>query len=182
MAEVRREPRLPPIETPFLEADGKTITKAWYRYLQGERGFSDNVNSGATAAALAAANAAAIAAGAQAAAEAAAQQAVDVGADALSFSASISPSSVLKTRFGSGSATTATVTATPTGGTGPYTYAWALFSGDALTVTAPTSATTAFTGSVGIGEDKSAVYRCTITDSLAATAPATVGVAIAEIS
>ena len=46
MSEARREPRLPPIETPLLEADGKTMSRAWWRYFQGERGQTDNVNSG----------------------------------------------------------------------------------------------------------------------------------------
>jgi hypothetical protein len=184
MADVRREPRLPPIETPFLEADGRTISKAWYRYLQGERGFSDNVNSGATAAALAAEQARADAATAQATADAAAQATADVADATLTFTLTANRASVFGSRLGTGSVTTNSVTVTESGGTGPYTYAWAYVSGDAgFSANSPTAATTTFTGSItALGQDKIAVWRCTVTDSLLATASVTVGVSIAEIS
>ena len=184
MTEVRREPRLPPIETPMMEADGKTMTRAWYRYFQGERGFSDNVNSGASAAATAAAQAAANAAAAQATADAAAQAAADVADATLTFTLTVNRASVFGSRLGTGSVTTNSVTVTASGGTGPYTYAWAYVSGDAgFSANSPTAVTTTFNGSItALGQDKSAVWRCTVTDSLLATASVTVGVAIAEIS
>jgi hypothetical protein len=54
-------------------------------------------------------------------------------------------------------------TATGAGGSGGYTYAWTKVSGVTLTVSAPSSATTNFTGGV---DGDLAVYRCTVTDSL----------------
>jgi hypothetical protein len=32
MSDVRREPKLPPIDTPLLNEDGRTLNRAWYRY------------------------------------------------------------------------------------------------------------------------------------------------------
>lgn len=85
-------------------------------------------------------------------------------------------------RLGAGSVTTTTVTVTASGGTGPYTYAWTNVSGDTFMVTAPTGATTAFQTTVAVGEYKSGVYRCTVTDSLAATYTVDVAVSVAETS
>lgn len=60
--------------------------------------------------------------------------------------------------------TTNTVTVSYTGGDGSApTYAWALLSGTAHTVTAATSATTAFEKSVTRLQTFTAVYRCTLT-------------------
>ena len=60
--------------------------------------------------------------------------------------------------------TTDTVTISSTGGTGAGpTYSWANLSGDTFTITASTSAATAFSASVNRGTQKSAVYRCTVT-------------------
>lgn len=73
--------------------------------------------------------------------------------------------------------TSNSVTATPTGGTGPYTYAWSRVSGDsAISATASTSATTAFSAVVGKNQEKNAVWKVVVTDSLAATAEATVNI------
>lgn len=64
-----------------------------------------------------------------------------------------------------------TVTTTPSGGTGPYTYAWTRVSGSAsIQATAPTAATSAFLAGLYDGTTKTATFRCTVTDSLAATA------------
>lgn len=123
-------------------------------------------------------------AAAQAAADAANQQASDVAAASLAFSASVDPFSAVKAQYGTGAYTTNEVTVTPSGGTGPYTYSWAYVSGDAtLTTDAPTSATTTWTGTINrLGQDKSAVYRCTVTDSAFATTSVTVSVSISELS
>lgn len=168
-------PKPPPVSTPLVDSSGK-LTLEWYKYLTGGVTYSQNVNSGVN-------EARAAAEAAQTAAEAAQQQAADVATAAgVTFTAMVSPYAAIGTRSGSGAATTNSVTATPTGGTGPYLYAWALVSGDTFTVNSPTSATTTFTASVGPGEDKTAIYRVTITDSLLATATATVSVTVSEIS
>jgi hypothetical protein len=78
--------------------------------------------------------------------------------------------------------TSAAAFATPTGGTGPYTYAWTIVSGNALTVNTPNSANTSFRSSVGPGNSKFAVYRCTCTDSLGTTADDTVNVTLTNTS
>lgn len=177
-------PRTPPAGPHFtVEVNGKkyggTLTQAvWDAILDGQRESEVNIGSVASGVAEAKANAAA----AQATADAAAQQASDVGNAALSFSGSVSPAIASGTRFGPGSVTTNTVTVTPDGGTGPYTYAWTYVSGDTFTVNSPTSAATSFSTSLTAGQEKSGVYRCTITDSLLATATVTVGVSASELS
>lgn len=66
---------------------------------------------------------------------------------------------------------TNSVTATPSGGTGPYTYLWTRVSGDsALVCGNATVATTGWSANLGRNTFVSAVWRCTVTDSLSATA------------
>jgi hypothetical protein len=100
-----------------------------------------------------------------------------VYSSAAALSASASPTSVLGLSFSSVCLTDDT-TVTPSGGAGPYTYAWTLITfsgGNSPTVTAASFATTAFrqTGSGG-PESNTATFRCTVTDSLGATATADV--------
>ena len=103
------------------------------------------------------------------------------GGGALSGYAS--KSSVGGTRLGPGSVTSATVTVTATGGTGPYIYAWSKISGDTITATLATSATTAFSGTVALGETITASFQCVITDSVLATfTVGPIGVGLSEIS
>ena len=92
------------------------------------------------------------------------------------LSISISPSSLYNSRTGNGSLTSSPATGTGSGGTGPYTYAWTYVSGNSYTINSPSSATTTFTTSLIAGQLKSGVYRCTVTDSLSATASATITV------
>jgi hypothetical protein len=73
-------------------------------------------------------------------------------------------------------------TATPAGGVAPYSYSWAHISGASMTANSPASATTTFTGVVGPGADLSAVFRVTVTDSLAQTATADVTVDLTNTS
>lgn len=47
MSEVPREPRIPPMETPLYDPTTGKMNRAWYRYFEGERGYINNVNSGA---------------------------------------------------------------------------------------------------------------------------------------
>jgi hypothetical protein len=134
--------------------------------------FTDNVNSGVTQAQAAAAQAQATATGAIAGIATLASQTAPGG-----FYASATPSSAFGDRVGTGTATTNAVTVVPTGGTGPYTYAWVLDLAN-FTIGASTSATTSFTGFVSIGTTTEDIATCTVTDSLAATASISIGVAI----
>lgn len=75
--------------------------------------------------------------------------------------------------------TSNSVTVTPTGGTAPYTYAWTHLSGSSsVLVTSPTSATTTFSGNIPKNQERLAVKRCTVTDSLLATATVDVSVSL----
>jgi len=85
------------------------------------------------------------------------------------FGASASPTSLYASTSTS-SATTGSTTVTPSGGVSPYTYAWTLLSGDTLTVTSPTAASTTFSKTgLAEGDYFFATYRCTVTDSTAGT-------------
>jgi hypothetical protein len=110
----------------------------------------------------------------------AATKTVDVSVSIRREAMSLAVSPTTLVRFGSTSTlTTNTTTATPTGGSSPYTYAWTKVSGDTLTVTASTSATTAFQATgLSVGDSRAATYRCTVTDSAAATATADVIITI----
>lgn len=101
----------------------------------------------------------------------AATKTVDVNVEVirLAMTASASPTSLYKTGPTS-SQTTASTTVTPSGGVSPYTYSWALLSGDSMTINSPTAATTTFskTGMLS-GDSFSGTYRCTVTDSTGGT-------------
>lgn len=83
------------------------------------------------------------------------------------LSASASPSSVSGQRTipGTGVVTTGPTTTTASGGVPGYTYAWEYVSGDTLTVTNPTSATTTFSRLAAEGTEFIGVYRCEVTDA-----------------
>lgn len=179
MADPRREPKLPPIETPLYDPKTGVMHNAWYRYFQGERGQVDNVNSGVTAAAAAAQAAQTAAVQAQATATGAVAGVATLADQTApgGFFASCSPASAFGSRVGSGLVTTNSLTVSPTGGTPGYTYAWTLASGN-FTILTPTAAATTFRASVAIGETVEDVATCTVTDSLAATTSVSIGVAI----
>lgn len=66
--------------------------------------------------------------------------------------------------------TTTAVNLTTSGGTGPYTYSWARFSGSsAIQATSPTVEDTQFTVNAYLNQTYITVFRCTVTDSLGAT-------------
>jgi hypothetical protein len=96
--------------------------------------------------------------------------------------ATINRPAVSGNRSGPGTATTGSVTVTASGGTGPYTYAWTNVSGETFTVTSPTAASTTFSITVAADDVKTAEYRCTVTDSLAATYAVDVSVTAFELT
>jgi hypothetical protein len=82
------------------------------------------------------------------------------------FGATASHTNRSGSRSGAGSVTTSTVTVTPTGAGGSVSYSWYRISGDTgISATSSTGAATAFTGSVGVGETKSATFACAATDA-----------------
>jgi hypothetical protein len=84
--------------------------------------------------------------------------------------ATASPTTLYKSG-GTGTITSNSTTVTPSGGTSPYSYAWTKVTGDTLTVTSPTAASTTFsTSGLGEGNFVAATYRCTVTDSTTPTA------------
>lgn len=92
------------------------------------------------------------------------------------LSLSIEPPNVDGFSFAS-TVTTNPATATPTGGTGPYTYSWTIVAYTSASappnINAGLSATTTFTQSgVSPAMPETATFRCTVTDSVAATASA----------
>lgn len=94
------------------------------------------------------------------------------------LTASASPASVFGVTASTPCVTDST-TMTPSGGTSPYTYSWALVSfsgGNTPTVTSSTLASTTFQQAKlgGADESNTAIFRCTVTDSLGATATADV--------
>jgi hypothetical protein len=78
--------------------------------------------------------------------------------------------------------TSPSVTATPASGQTPYTYAWVKQSGDSISATNSTSAITAFQAiGMAVLETRTAVFRCTCTDSLGSSATADVSVSLTRI-
>lgn len=75
---------------------------------------------------------------------------------------------------GTGTLVSDASTATPAGGMGPYTYSWTRIAGTYGTPSDPTSARTAFYANIGRFKSASSTFRCTVTDSLGATATADV--------
>jgi len=81
------------------------------------------------------------------------------------FTAMATPSPVQASANDGNAATTPTVNVSLTNGVAPFTYSWERQSGDVLTIGTPNDAGTTFTGTPGIDEILSGVYKCTITDS-----------------
>lgn len=96
------------------------------------------------------------------------------------LSAAASPGTISATGSGT-SVTTGSVTASGSAGTSPYTYAWTKLSGGTISANSTTSATTTFTAtSLASAESRTAIFRCTVTDNVSATATADVTVTIAR--
>jgi hypothetical protein len=107
---------------------------------------------------------------------------VDVAVSATNtgaaLSVSASPTTVSTTASGA-TVTTGTVTATAAGGSGGTTYAWTKVTGGSITATSASSAATTFSGAtMTAGESRTATFRCTATDSSAATATVDVSVTV----
>ena len=55
--------------------------------------------------------------------------------------------------------------ATPVGGTAPFTYSWSKVSGGAIGADSSSSSSTTFTATaMGGGENRNALFKCTVTD------------------
>lgn len=79
--------------------------------------------------------------------------------------------SATQTGVGTGPFTTNNVNAIPAGGTPAYTYSWVRQSGNAtISVSSSTAQGPSWSASGTPTQTKSAVWRCTVTDSLSATA------------
>lgn len=90
---------------------------------------------------------------------------------AAGLSASVSVGTISHVYSGSATATSESTTVTATGGTPGYTYAWTRVSGSTdISADFASAATTTFSVvSMADGATKSAIFRCTVTDSTAAT-------------
>jgi len=99
------------------------------------------------------------------------------------LSASASPGSISASTSDT-SVTSAATTVTPAGGTAPYTYAWVWNSGGTgITITSTTAASTTFSATtLTLGEVRSGIARCTVTDNIAATYTVDVAVTITRLS
>lgn len=102
------------------------------------------------------------------------------GGSGATFSATASPAQVYGSiaRKVGGNVVTNATTVTPAGGVGGYTFAWS--TAENWTVSAPASATTTFSSIVGPGDQKSAEFTCTVTDSKGGTAIAIVYAEVAN--
>jgi len=99
-----------------------------------------------------------------------------VGSFIQPLTLSISPASISK--GGSGPIVTySSAVATPSGGSGPYTYLWEVTSGGPFSFGSATSGTTTVSADVSVS-DKTGTIRCTVTDSLGATANSSISVSI----
>ncbi len=103
---------------------------------------------------------------------------------AVPIIASASPESLSVARFGPGSATTTATTVTASGGLGgPYSYTWTRIAGDPqISANSPSSATTAFTATLGFADYFLAEFTCTVTDSSGSGISNSVAVDIGELS
>lgn len=91
------------------------------------------------------------------------------GGTALSLS--LNAYSASQTGVGTGPFTTGNVTASPAGGTPAYTYLWIRISGDAtIAISSATAQSPNWNASGTPTQTKAATWRCTVTDSLSATA------------
>lgn len=103
-------------------------------------------------------------------------------ASVQTLSVEIVPAYVVGTRFGSGTCSTEVATAQVTGGAAPYTYSWTKVSGATFTIYAASAANTYFSINLGLNDEQTAVYRCTVTSADGQTDYADCYVAALELS
>lgn len=97
-----------------------------------------------------------------------------LGAAAVVYGATLSPTYLSKVRVGTGTATTAACTVTVTGSAGSLTYAWTRTSGStAITINSPSSASTTFNSTFLSLTSRTAYFKCTVTDSILGTTSTT---------
>ena len=82
----------------------------------------------------------------------------------------ITPDSLSKSNLPVGAATSNRATGNVTGGTGPFTFAWTQVSGDIFTINSPTDDNTTFSTTGVSGQEKSGIYKLTVTDTGAGNA------------
>lgn len=89
-----------------------------------------------------------------------------------SLGATVNTTSAVGTDNAPGTPISNSVTCTASGGTAPYTYLWERFSGDTVTITSATDASTTFqfTNSFPTPDSKTGVYRCVVTDATSTVA------------
>ena len=83
---------------------------------------------------------------------------------------------------GAGTCISQPVTVTASGGVGTLTYTWTKVSGDTISATASSAATTAFSGTVSFNQEIGATFQCVVEDSIGTTAIVTVDIQLYEIS
>jgi hypothetical protein len=92
-------------------------------------------------------------------------------------SATATPSTESASGFAPTFLTTGTTTTTATGGVPGYTFAWTWQSGGTgITITSPSTASTAFSASLSPGDNLTGVAQCTVTDTVGHTGIATCSV------
>lgn len=90
--------------------------------------------------------------------------AVNVLMGGISLTATAAPTTV--SGAGTGTVTTNVTTTTPVGGETPFTYLWSQVSGDTMTITAASLASTAFQrAGVVVSDSFSGVFQCLVTDA-----------------
>jgi len=99
----------------------------------------------------------------------------------VALSAVLNTSSIYQEQIGLGVATITTdsVVCTASGGTPPYTYLWAYVSGGTnINISTPTSSATSFYTTGSPVFTRTAVFKCTVTDSVSGTVIATPNVTV----
>lgn len=100
------------------------------------------------------------------------------------LSVTVTPLIAYGARSNAGGCQTENVAVYATGGSGSYTYLWSLVSAvtGSWSITASTSSVTKFSAYVGIGDDHTAYFKCTVSDGVTSVASATIEANVMSIS